>query len=106
MIIAQYLNLEYGHKFYQCVECYVVKQNETEHFLILNEEDKKMYSNIPRLLGVPIAGDSTDLIYTLNHLIEDKKQDKIKKQSVSEMFKIMNDTLKDNTEKLVMSGFI
>jgi len=78
MIIAQYLNLEYGHKFYQCVECYVVKQNETEHFLILNDEDKKMYSNIPRLLGVPIAGDSTDLIYTLNHLIEDKKQDKIK----------------------------
>ena len=100
MIIAQYLNLEYGHKYYQCVECYVVKQNETEQFFILNDEDKLMYPNLPRLLGVPIAGDSTDLIYTLNNLIEAKKQDKIKKQSISEMFKIMNDTLKDNTEKL------
>ena len=67
MIIAQYLNLEYGHKYYQCVECYVVKQDDTEEFFILNNTDKVMYSNLPRLLGVPIAGDSTDFIYTLNN---------------------------------------
>ena len=92
MIIAQYLNLNYGNKNYKGVNCFVLENSDkTQTFLLLNKEDRKIYSNIPRLLGIPIAGDETDLIYTLRYL--DEKKIQVKK--IHEIFDLLHQKYKD-----------